>query len=314
MTLFNKKESPKLFLIGLSMGLADLIPGISGSTIAFISGIYVRLLSSLGSFNLRAFFYLFTFRFKKFNEVAEWKFISLVMGGMILSMLSFSRVISLVIQNEMATIYLYSLFLGLLICSIKSVNGQIVRWQKRSIFSLFIGILFSFFLLYSFSEPIVQNSPDLFFNSRIILSGFLAICAMLLPGVSGSFILLLFGVYEPAIFALASLDQSALVFLFNLGLGIAAGLLIFPRFLLHFMKRYKNITISFLMGLMLGSIYAIWPYKSVLLTNQQLVITFCFTILGYSIFAVIQQNLSEVQKTNKAQSNQIEKKEESLLK
>jgi len=302
MTLFDKKESPKLFLIGLGMGLADLIPGISGSTIAFITGVYERFLSSLGSFNLRTLFYLFTFRFKKFNEMAEWRFLSLVIGGMVLSMLSFSRLIHLVIQNEIVSVYLYSLFLGLLISSIRDVNRQIIKWQKRSLVSLLIGALFSFSLLYIFSSIETLSYSSHFFSFRVIFAGFLAISAMLLPGVSGSFVLLLFGVYEPAIISLATLDQSSFIFLSNLAFGIGLGLLIFPRFLLHFLQRYKNITISSLLGLMLGSIYAIWPYKNIELTNQQLVITFVLIVFGYSILSFIQQNLGVRQKSIKEES------------
>ncbi len=241
---------------GLAMGAADVVPGVSGGTIAFITGIYDRLLNALKSISPTTVKILFQQGF-----VAAWKaidgtFLLCVFGGILLSVLSFAHVISflLAVYPEM----LWSFFFGLILVSGLHMMRQVSQWSLTSVVALIAGII----LAYMVNVLTPGNlSPE---PLTLFLAGSIAICAMILPGISGSFILLLFGLYSVVLEAVKNLDILTLVIF---GSGCIAGLLTFSHLLSWLLNRHRNMALSFLTGLMIGALEKVWPWKETLQTR-----------------------------------------------
>jgi putative membrane protein len=241
---------------GIAMGAADVVPGVSGGTIAFISGIYEELLETISKVNFNALKVL-----KKDGIKAAWNhingnFIAALLSGIAISIISLAKLITYLM--EFHTVVLWSFFFGLIISSIYLVGKKIKQWNFAKIISLIIGSAFAYYI--TILPP--MSSPDALWF--IFLSGAIAICAMILPGISGSFILLLLGSYE---FILTSLKDIKLTIIAVFAAGCITGLLSFSRFLNWMFKKYHDLTVALLTGFLVGSLNKIWPWKKVLETR-----------------------------------------------
>ena len=249
-------ERSILFLKGMAMGISDLIPGISGGTIALLLGIYKEFISSLKSINLSTLVLLIKLNFKKLNEQLNLKFIFPVFIGILISIFIFSKHITYMISNH--KILLLSFFYGLILfSSIRLIRNS----SPKSIYD-FLYIVFGFIigLLIMFLEPL--STSHSFFS--IFFSGFIAISAMLLPGISGSYILLILGKYKFMLDSISSLNFSN-ISIFSL--GAILGILSFSKIIHWLIINYYRVTIFFLSGLMLGTLNKVWPWQ----LNQELV-------------------------------------------
>ncbi len=246
------RDNVLLFLKGVAMGGADVVPGVSGGTIAFISGIYEELLDSIKSIDIVAISFLLKFKLKDFWEKINGNFLLVLFSGILVSLFSLARLISYLMINE--PIPLWSFFFGLILISAVLVLKKIHHWNLITIIAVIIGGVIAFFIT-TFSPAETSNS--LLF---IFFSGMIAISAMILPGISGSFILLILGKYEFIINAVKNLRLDVLIVF---ALGCIVGLLSFSRLISWILKKYHNIAIAILSGFMLGSLNKIWPWKEV---------------------------------------------------
>lgn len=237
---------------GICMGAADVIPGVSGGTIAFITGIYEELLASLKAIDLEALTFLRKLDFAGFWKKVNGSFLTAVLLGVIISILSLARLMTYLLLVH--PIAVWSFFFGLILISAPLILRNVRRWNVASGGSLVLGILIAYGI--TVLSP-AQTPEALWF---IFFSGALAICAMILPGISGAFILLLMGKYEFIIQALLDLNF-AVISVF--AAGCVVGLLSFSRFLSWILDKYHNITIALLAGFMLGSLNKVWPWKEV---------------------------------------------------
>ncbi len=245
-----------IFVRGMAMGVADIIPGVSGGTVAFITGIYEELINSIKSINLSLFKTLFTRGIAVAWKQANGTFLLAVLGGILLSLFTLAKVLTYLISNYQ--ILVWAFFFGLIAGSVIFVWKTITKWDLTTIMALVAGILVAFYI--TIATP--ATTPDgLFF---IFLSGAIAICAMILPGISGAFILLLLGKYEYMLNALKNLQLTDLAVF---AAGCALGIIAFSNVIAWLFKKYRNLTLALLTGFMIGSLNKIWPWKEVLLTQ-----------------------------------------------
>lgn len=234
----------------MGMGAADVVPGVSGGTIAFITGIYEELINSIKGINLKAIKLFFTGRWFSFWKQINGNFLLAVFAGIAISVLSLARVLEYLLENK--PILIWSFFFGLVLASSYVVSRKITRWQYPIVIALVAGIGIAFYI--TSVTPTTTTDASWF----VILSGGLASCAMILPGISGSFILLLLGKYT---FALHAVNERIILDLLLLGLGAVTGLILFANLLSWLLKKYHDITIAVLVGFMIGSLNKIWPWK-----------------------------------------------------
>lgn len=245
----------RLFLVGAAMGTADPIPGVSGGTMAFILGIYEDLLKAIKSFSLDWLKLLLQFKFKAAIDHIPWQFLLPLGAGLGLAALLLANVISWLLEN--ARVPLFAFFFGLIVASIIAIGAR-VRWSLVPGVMLVLGTVVALVIVNLIPLDMPHDPLTLF------LSGTIAIIAMILPGISGSFILLILGQYEYIINAVKDLDVLTIL---PVALGSVVGLLSFARILSWLLKRYEHPTIAALVGFMLGSLYKIWPWKIVLETR-----------------------------------------------
>lgn len=261
-------------LRGIGMGAADVVPGVSGGTIAFISGIYEELLSTIKSFNLDAFKTLKKEGIKAFWQHINGNFLVALFTGIAISVVSLASIISEILEAEGQTsskINLWSFFFGLIIASVIYVGKQVAKWKITEIVGLVLGTIVAYYVTIA---PIGEGSDSLMF---LFFAGMLAICAMILPGISGSFILVLLGAYQPVMGAIknvtnglkgdTSMLTEGLITVSVIGLGCIIGLLSFSRVLSFLLNKFKAVTLAVLTGFMIGSLNKIWPWKEVLDTR-----------------------------------------------
>lgn len=248
------KESIFLFFKGMAMGAADVVPGVSGGTIAFISGIYEELLESISAINLKLIADLKEGGIKKVWKAINGDFLLVLLCGIAVSVLSLAKGISYLLKNE--PILLWSFFFGLVLASVVFVGKQINRWTLTTYVLLFLGALAAYYI--TIIEPLVSDEPSMFF---LFLSGALAICAMILPGISGSFILVLLGAYSSILEAIYTRNLQVIA---TVGVGAIVGLLSFSKILKWLFSHYKNLTLAGLTGFIIGSLNKIWPWKETL--------------------------------------------------
>lgn len=248
----QSKHGLLLFLKGMAMGAADVVPGVSGGTIAFITGIYEELLNSIKSFDLTALKLLSKAKFKEFWQHINGNFLLVLLSGIAVSLITLLRVTLYLLQVH--PIQLWSFFFGLVIISAIMVAREITHWKPGVFLAGAIGIAIALFI--SIASP-TQTPTNLGF---IFFSGALAICAMILPGISGAFILIILGKYE---FILNALRNFNLMVVFTFMLGCIVGLLSFAKVISWLLKHYYNLTIALLAGFMIGSLNKIWPWKYV---------------------------------------------------
>ncbi len=241
-----------LFLKGMSMGAADVVPGVSGGTIAFISGIYEELIRSIRSFGpdtLTAF--------RQHGVGGAWRqfngaFLLTLLAGIATSVIILVRPITWALKNE--PVLLWSFFFGLIAASIWLCGKLVRHWSMGPWIGVIMGTAVAF-IIGAMNPGVGSDSLWFYF-----FAGSIAICAMILPGISGSFILLLLGAYAPVMAALKGFDISVIaVFL----AGCVAGLMAFSRLLNWMFTRHHDLTVASLTGFLLGSLTIIWPWKEV---------------------------------------------------
>lgn len=325
-----------LFFCGICMGAADLVPGISGGTIAFILGFYQPLLESLKTINWSAFQHLFKGRIDLFAQQVAWKFLLTLLAGILCAFIALANLFHFILAHEVYRIYLYATFMGLILASFVFCMRQVKVWNGKMLIGLCSGALMAYLLtdttltpaiegnyavpisLESKAVPLSNYDPNShlltglsgqtlgvllaqgllqdttpvynqqqvliglvgelvvpyrvsFFNGWLVMCGALAICALLLPGISGSYILTLLGVYPLVIEAfvdflnglkMASINPEAFAVLWSLGLGIILGVLGFARLISWLLREYPNQSLALLSGFMIGAIRSVWPFWS----------------------------------------------------
>lgn len=248
------KDYSIILLKGIAMGAADVVPGVSGGTIAFISGIYEELIESISSVNFKTLKLLKSEGIKAAWQQINGNFLFSLLLGIGISIVSLAKMISWLLENE--PVLLWSFFFGLVLASILFIGKQISKWNMITIIIFIAGTILAYWI--TTLQPLVsENSSTLFF----FLAGALAICAMILPGISGAFILVLLGAYRPVLEAVHSRDFKIIVIV---GAGAIVGLLSFSRLLKWLFNHHKNLTLAILTGFILGSLNKIWPWKKVL--------------------------------------------------
>lgn len=262
------KKQIKTFLQGFAMGSVDIIPGISGGTMALILNIYTKIINEIKLINLDFFKYIFSLKFKEAFKPLDIKFIASLILGVFVAIFSLARVISWTLANY--PIYLYSFFFGLIIIS--AILLLPYRKMKLTEVALLLG---GFIIAWLISLATPANTPDTYL--LILLSGAIAICAMILPGISGAFILLILGKYEFIISLLKNPFQgNNLIFIILFIIGCLIGLISFSKLLSFLLKKYYQATLIILIGFMLGALNKIWPFKENLETqiinNQEIII------------------------------------------
>ena len=249
------KDYSIVTLKGIAMGAADVIPGVSGGTIAFISGIYGELLDSIKSINLVALKLLLTGKFAEFWKAINGTFLLSLVTGIAFSIISLAKALKYLLDHY--PILVWSFFFGLVVASTIYVARTITKWNFGTVASGSAGIIIAYFI--TVITPAEANTTYWF----IFLSGAIAICAMILPGISGSFILVLLGMYK---FILEAVGNFELGVIFTFMAGAAIGIISFSNVLSWLLKKYHNLTISLLSGFMIGSLNKVWPWKKVVET------------------------------------------------
>ncbi len=240
-------------LKGMAMGAADVVPGVSGGTIAFISGIYEELITTLNNIKFSIFRTWRQHGFKKVWEELNGSFLLALCSGIAISVVSLAQLISWLLENE--PVMVWSFFFGLVFASIFFVARDISRWNLGTIFIFITGAVLAYVIT---GLPPTENSDSLIF---LFISGALAVCAMILPGISGAFILVLLGSYKTV---LDAVHERNIVVLLVVAFGAVFGILSFSKLLKWMFVHYKNLTLALLTGFILGSLNKIWPWKKVL--------------------------------------------------
>lgn len=290
-----------LFLKGVAMGAADVVPGVSGGTIAFISGIYEELLGSISSVKFD------TLRIvKKEGIKAAWNsingnFLITLLSGIAVSVISLAKGISYLLDTE--PVLLWSFFFGLVLASVVFIGKQITQWNIKTYLLVVLGAVIAYYI--TILEPLISDEASLLFY---FISGALAICAMILPGISGSFILVLLGSYKMILEAIHSRDLQIIT---TVGAGVIVGLLSFSKVLKWLFSKYKNLTLAGLTGFIIGSLNKIWPWKETLswrtnshgeevpllqksisplnFEENQLLFAIVFAIIGYGVILLLEK-------------------------
>ncbi len=260
------------------MGAADVVPGVSGGTVAFITGIYDELLESIKAVDLDALKLLLKFEIRDFWEKINGSFLATLFAGIATSLFSLAKLMTYLLANH--PILIWSFFFGLILISAPLVLREIKKWNIAIVLTFFVGAG----IAYGITVLSPAQSPEAIWF--IFLSGSLAICAMILPGISGAFILLLIGKYQYMINAIINFNIPViLVFM----AGCALGLIFFSRFLSWILKKYHSATVALLAGFMIGSLNKVWPWREVLeyVTNSkgEQVPAFDQSILPWNYFA-----------------------------
>ncbi len=240
-----------IYIRGMLMGAADIVPGVSGGTMAFITGIYEELINSIKTIGSREFIdAALHFRIREMFQLLNWKFLFALAFGILTAVFLFAGLLEYLLVNE--PVYLWSFFFGLIVAAIIVIGRTVGHWGIAIFVALAAGAIGTYFLV----GAVPAQTPDTWWF--LILTGALASCAMILPGISGAYILVLLGKYEAVLGAVNDRD------FFTLGLiafGAAIGLVTFAQVLSWLFKRYHDMTIAVLIGLLIGSLRKIWPWK-----------------------------------------------------
>ena len=242
-----------LLLKGFGMGAANVIPGVSGGTIALVTGRYEQLINSLKSFNIQAVKLLFSGNFKSFIEHIQLKFLVSVFSGTALSIFTLAKVLEFFFSKNEQLVW--SFFFGLIIASIYYVGKMVKSWNISTFISLVLGIVFAASL--AFLKPVTQD--DSFYY--LIICGIVSVASMILPGLSGSYVLILMGNYQLIMLQSVSDPFSNLNILLPVILGAVVGFLGLSHGISFVLKKFYNSTISLLTGFVVGSLLIIWPWK-----------------------------------------------------
>lgn len=245
-----------LIFRGFAMGSADVVPGVSGGTMAFILGIYEELIDSIREVGQPRFLKAVVgFKIKEIFQILNWPFLVSVVTGIFLAVLTLAKGLEWALTNQ--AVYLWSFFFGLVLASVFTVSSRVKVWGAGTLGMLALGAIGAYFLV----GAVPLQTPESWWF--LFLSGALAICAMILPGISGAFILVLLGKYQFILGAVNDLDFATIAIV---GMGAVVGLVSFAQVLGWLFKRYHDLTVAVLIGFMLGSLRKIWPWKEVMAT------------------------------------------------
>ena len=245
-----------LYLKGVFMGIAEIIPGVSGGTIAFITGIYEELINSIKSVDGNSIKLLLSFKFSLFWKQINGTFLLTLLMGMLTSILALSRLIVFLIDQHPFKIW--GFFFGLIIASAIVIFYQVKTLNSKVVVSTLIGLMVSSYV--ALEAPSSTPNSNLF----IFISGAIAISAMILPGISGSFILVFLSKYEFILSSLNNFDVAVISIFIG---GCVVGLVTFSRVFSYLFKKYNDVVISVLIGFLIGSLFKIWPFYKVLEYN-----------------------------------------------
>ncbi|MBZ0294384.1 MAG: DUF368 domain-containing protein [Anaerolineae bacterium] len=241
------REFIRLFFTGFAMGASDIVPGVSGGTMAFILGIYENLINAIKSFDLTAIRLALSLKFREFLQHVPLPFLIALGLGIGTAILLLSTALSNLLENNPT--FLFSFFAGLILASIVAI-GIKIQWNLSRFLALLVGAAVAFVVV---GLPVLREAN----HTPLVLfaSGMIAICAMILPGISGSFILLILGQYEFVLNAVRDRDVLSLAFV---AVGCVIGIVAFSRILSYLLKHYYQTTIAVLTGFMIGSLRTIW--------------------------------------------------------
>ena len=285
------------------MGAADVVPGVSGGTMAFILGIYEELLEAIRSFDLQFLRLLIRFKIKEALNRTSWRFLTALFLGIFLAIFSLAKVLSWLLEHH--PVLIWSFFFGLVLASVYTVGRHLQKWSLPITVWMFLGTVGSYFLVGLVPLETPESAWFLF------LSGAVAICAMILPGISGSFILVLLGKYAYLLEAVNNRDFLPLIVA---AAGACFGLITFVRCLNWLLKKYRDTTLAVLTGLMLGALRKVWPWKKTLETitdnhgnilifsqsntlpatwNQEVTLAVCLAVIGFFVVFVLNLRASK---------------------
>ena len=251
-----KRTHILLFLKGMAMGAANVVPGVSGGTIALITGIFEELIDSVKAFDLAAIRLLFRFRLREFWTHVNGTFLVTVFAGVGVSIFSLAKLFKALLESENPAygIWLMAFFFGLIVISVWQVGRTIHRWQAGTIIAFLIGLAIAGGI--ALLTPASENES----LPYLLICGVVAMCSMILPGLSGSFVLIIMGNYK--LIMLDAVSNLNLGILIPVAIGAVLGLAVFARVLSWVFKHYRDQTIALMTGFILGSLSIIWPWKS----------------------------------------------------
>lgn len=245
------REYLNLTMKGFAMGAANVIPGVSGGTIALVTGVFEKLIHSIKSIDHKALGFFLKGRFRSFSSHINLPFLTAVFSGAVISVFTLARVLAYLFTNF--PVYIWAYFFGLIVASVYFVGRTIGRWTAATFLIFSAGAALAVWI--SFMTPAAGN--DNFFY--LIVSGMAAVCSMILPGLSGSFILILMGNYE--LVAIEAVNELRIDILGPVFLGIVGGLLAFSHLLSWIFKKFRDLTLALLTGFIAGSLIILWPWK-----------------------------------------------------
>ena len=282
MKIRNTVDYIKLFFKGVFMGIADAIPGISGGTIALLLGIYEELISTISGLNFGLITKLKNNGFKSFWESLNGNFLITLVLGIVISLILFVKISANLLTSH--PLYVWSFFLGLILATLYVIYKLIESWNLVNIISTLLMIAFSIILT---SDSLnISDDTNLFY---ILICGIIASSAMILPGISGSLILVILGVYKILVEALDNLDVKIIS---SFLVGAVIGVISFSKILKWLFKNYKSLAYSIMLGLVIGSIEKIWPWNksfSAELSNLDLFLSISLVILGFIIVFLLEK-------------------------
>jgi putative membrane protein len=258
-TLKRPKNFISLIIKGMGMGAANVIPGVSGGTIALITGIFEPLIHALKSFNLEALKLLFTGQWKKLAEHIQLEFLIAVFLGIGISIFSLAKLLEYLFDNY--PVLVWAFFFGLIMASVYYVGKTIGKWNPTILINFIVGTGIA--LMITFFKPAQENS-QLYY---LLLCGVVAVCSMILPGLSGSFVLVLMGNYR--LVMIDAVSDVNLGILIPVIIGAVVGLLAFSHLLSWIFKKFRDQTIALLTGFMLGSLLILWPWKDEVFSTDE---------------------------------------------
>ena len=278
----NTSDYITLFFKGIFMGIADAMPGISGGTIALLLGIYEELIESISELKISLFSKLINKGFISFWKKLNGNFLLVLVSGIGISLISFVKISASFLESF--PLFIWSFFLGLIFATVYVIYKLINQWHNLNFFFLIISIIFSIFLS-SFSAYDTNEISLLY----ILFSGIIASSAMILPGISGSLILVILGVYA---YLIKALDNLELIIIFTFISGAIIGLLGFSKILKYLFNNHRDATYTIMLGLVIGSIEKVWPWNksfSAELSNLNLFLSISLVILGFVIVILLEK-------------------------
>jgi len=250
-------EYLRLFFTGFAMGASDIVPGVSGGTMAFILGVYETLINAIKSFNIDAIRLGLSFKIKELLEHVSFKFLLALGLGLLTAIVTLSGFLSSMMDDPQGRVLLFAFFFGLVLASIVTVGAK-VKWSAMTAGMFIIGTVVAFVIVNVVPTEGNHSPPVLF------VSGMIAITAMILPGISGSFMLLIMGQYDYILSAVSNRDLPPIIFV---GIGAVVGIIAFSRVLSFLLARYYDMTVALLVGFMAGSLWKIYPWKDCLASD-----------------------------------------------